>query len=421
MVGRGRAPRYRSANPICTLDRNGGAALTGLISSLFLSLRADTDVKKEPAAISLGEFLDTPNYSAELGFVHRAEADLRKVLLSVPDAYQPIVVFIDDLDRCSPAKVGQVIEAINLFLAGDLPKCMFILGMDTGMVAAALEAAHKDMISCLPTDAKIPLGWRFMDKFVQLPFLIPPSEETYLSSYANTLFTTGSHRLEPDVVERIKETAAVIQTRAEVDDAVTRMQMERNLTETDATQIRVQLEEHLVSRTLDEGIASFDDRKSEVQAAINAGAVYFGENPRELKRFINSFRFNYYLWWARRAQGQSAPKLDQLVRWTVLSMKWPEVVRWMRRGRRGEYPVGTGDLPGRRSETRPLARLGVLEDISKDAANLSTWHAEAETRLRLDAKQTSWLRDDDLYRFFRDEGALPEEDRLSRAAGRGLW
>ena len=50
------------------------------------------------------------------------------------------VIFIDDLDRCFPAKVGQVVEAINLFLAGDLPKCMFVIGMDTELVAAALQA-----------------------------------------------------------------------------------------------------------------------------------------------------------------------------------------------------------------------------------------------------------------------------------------
>ena len=88
------------------------------------------------------------------------------------------------------------------------------------------------------------------------------------------------------------------------------------------------------SRTLKEAISRFADRTFDVQVAIDKGAKYFGGNPRELKRFIDSFRFNYYLWWARHRKDLSAPDLDQVVRWTVLSMKWPETVRWLRRGRR---------------------------------------------------------------------------------------
>ncbi|MDQ3919322.1 MAG: P-loop NTPase fold protein, partial [Acidobacteriota bacterium] len=166
----------------------GGAALSVVVSALvglIKFLRTKERVEKEPAAVSLSEYLDIPDYNAELGFIHRVEADLRRVLASVPRRRREggegeqnlrIVVFIDDLDRCSPTKVAQVVEAVNLFLAGDFKDCMFVLGMDAEMVAAALQAAHKDVIACLPTDAGIPVGWRFMDKFVQLPFLIPPTE-----------------------------------------------------------------------------------------------------------------------------------------------------------------------------------------------------------------------------------------------------
>jgi hypothetical protein len=100
--------------------------------------------------VSLGDYLDIPDYGTELGYIHRVEADLRRVLDSVPERHRPIVIFIDDLDRCSPAKVAQVVEAVNLFLGGEFPNCMFVIGMDAEMVAAALQAAHQDMIACLP-------------------------------------------------------------------------------------------------------------------------------------------------------------------------------------------------------------------------------------------------------------------------------
>jgi predicted KAP-like P-loop ATPase len=120
----------------------------------------------------LNELLDVPEYNKELGFVHQVEADLKRVLESLPDKSRKILIFIDDLDRCYPDKVAQVMSAVNLFLAGDFANCYFVLGMDTEMVAAALQAAHRDMISFLLTDAGIPVGWRFMDKFVQLPVLL---------------------------------------------------------------------------------------------------------------------------------------------------------------------------------------------------------------------------------------------------------
>src|SRR4029077_8592775 len=158
-------------------------------------------------------YLDIPNYSAEVGFIHHAEADLRRVLGSVQGQYLPIVIFIDDLDRCSPAKVAAVVEAVNLFLAGDFPDCMFVLGMDTEMVAAALQAAHKEMINCLPGDSGILVGWRFMDKFVQLPFLIPPAEPDELDRYRASLFLRGKEvAIDEQVVQIASEAAQRIDT-----------------------------------------------------------------------------------------------------------------------------------------------------------------------------------------------------------------
>ena len=56
------------------------------------------------------------------------------------------------------------------------------------MVAAALEEAHKNVIQRLPSYARrVPIGWRFMDKFVQLPFIIPPLDSQAVKNYADHL------------------------------------------------------------------------------------------------------------------------------------------------------------------------------------------------------------------------------------------
>ena len=53
-----------------------------------------------------------------------------------------LVVFVDDLDRCLPAKTVQVLEAIKLFL--DKPGCIFVLGADTDVIRDAVASHYKD-------------------------------------------------------------------------------------------------------------------------------------------------------------------------------------------------------------------------------------------------------------------------------------
>ena len=404
----------------------GGTGLS-IVASIFMAswkyLRAATEVKEEPAAVSLSEYLDIPNYNAEMGFIHRVEADLRRVLASVPQQYYPIVIFVDDLDRCSPAKVGQVVEAVNLFLAGDFPNCMFVMGMDTEMVAAALQAAHKDMISQLPADAGIPVGWRFMDKFVQLPFLIPPTEKGNLTRYTTSLFSNNLGQTPDAHVDKLAlEAAAHIVTHAAVENETEKLREEHHLNEAQVARMKDQLEARVVQRKLDEGIEKFNDQNPEIKRVIAAATSYFRGNPRELKRFINAFRFQYFLWWAQRAQGLDVPTLDQLRRWTVLSMKWPEVVRWLRRSGGSEWRASAEANLKDDEEAKLPTRFKLLEEISSEATDLESWHKRAATDLRIKPETTLWLNDDDLLQFFYEECAkYPAGERLSDGLGRGLW
>jgi hypothetical protein len=408
------------------------SALGGSVVALLKLIKAHWEVKEEPAAVSLSEYLDIPNYDKELGFIHQAEADLRRVLASLPEQYKHLVVFIDDLDRCSPAKVAQVVEAVNLFLAGDFRNCMFVMGMDTEMVAAALQAAHKEMIAFLPEDAGIPVGWRFMDKFVQLPFLIPPAIGPNVSSYTRALFATDETPVRDRVAERLaNEAVARIVTRVtsepqDYDKEAEQLRTQHKLDETQTTYLRQRIEAQVVQRRLDEGLEKFNDRNPDIIRVIETATKYFSGNPREMKRFVNAFRFHYFLWWAQRAQGLPAPSLEQLTRWTVLSMRWPEVVRWLRRGGGNElvttvkkHPSAQDDLV--KPDVAFQSRLRLLEEISGGSSTLDVWQEAAKSNLRLIAEKTPWLGDDDLLQFFRDEQAQAAGQRLSDGAGRGLW
>lgn len=397
--------------------------------SVFKYLKAKTTVEGEPAAVSLNEYLEIPDYSKEIGFIHRAEADVKNVLESIPEKYKPLVIFIDDLDRCSPTKISQVVEAVNLFLAGDFPNCMFVIGMDTEMVAAALQSAHKDMIANLPSDAGIPIGWRFMDKFVQLPFLIPPNLQRFTKSYIDSLFAIEEARnaiaqneTQTKIVKIVEERVEQIHASHLIEEETKKLKEENNLGEEEVALLQRMLQARVNQRTIDKGIETFNDRNEEIRKLIDSSVDNFIGNPRELKRFVNAFRFNYFLWWAQRTQGSDVTKLEQLLRWTVLSMKWPEVVRWLRRsgGSDWETTAQTNDETND-SKTELVARLKLLEKLANDNDDFAKWQETAEKKLQLELKTTNWLNDDDLFQFFRKESKQNDGHKLSDGMGKGLW
>jgi KAP family P-loop domain len=382
----------------------------------FLQLRgAKAGVEREPATVTLADYLDVPAYADELGFVHHVEADLRRVLASVPAQMRPIVVFVDDLDRCSPAKVGEVVEAVNLFLAGDLPDCVFVLGMDPEMVAAALQAAHKDVIACLPPDAGIPIGWRFMDKFIQLPFVIPPPRATSLDRYNDALFAASAAGV--DVTdEEVGALASAVSQGEDISRLLPPRPASGGIGDQRIDVLERRLEAELVKRRIDEGIASFGDGKKEIVKALQTATTYFHGNPRELKRFANAYRFQYFLWWARKSRANPNVSKEQLIRWTTLLVRWPEVVRWLRRG-------ASSSFAETRDDAELMSRLRQLENAGADRASADTtmWREHAKETLGVALETIPWIDDDDLRRFFTLEASIRPGQRLSDGAGKGLW
>ncbi|MFF5204723.1 P-loop NTPase fold protein [Streptosporangium sp. NPDC000396] len=140
----------------------------------FHGLVRQPDLLASGAADGLvAEVTSNPGYRSRTGFLHLVQTDMRQVLNLIATEERPLVVFVDDLDRCSPGTVAQVIEAINLFLAGEFPNCVFVLAMEPEVVVAHVEAAYRELVETLPDDGRSGLGWRFLEKIVQLPLSVP--------------------------------------------------------------------------------------------------------------------------------------------------------------------------------------------------------------------------------------------------------
>jgi putative sterol carrier protein len=74
-----------------------------------------------------------------------------------------LVVFIDDLDRCSDKSVMEILTAVKLYLT--VPRCIFVIGYDR---MAVDELIHRRIAQS--TAVK---GSMYLEKMIQVPFSIP--------------------------------------------------------------------------------------------------------------------------------------------------------------------------------------------------------------------------------------------------------
>lgn len=100
-----------------------------------------------------------------------------------------LVVIIDDLDRCSPDRIIENLEAIKLFL--NVNKTAFIIGADPRIVRHAIEFRYKTD-SIQRADDKETRNRRivsdYLEKLIQLPYNLPRLSDNEVETYMTLLF-----------------------------------------------------------------------------------------------------------------------------------------------------------------------------------------------------------------------------------------
>jgi predicted KAP-like P-loop ATPase len=108
-----------------------------------------------------------------------------------------IIVFIDDLDRCTHETIIGTLEAIKLFLF--TKKTAFVIGADERLIKYAVRRRFPE----IPGDNS-EVGRDYLEKMIQYPIRIPPLSELELSIYVNLLFC--QLYLEKKEFESVRET-----------------------------------------------------------------------------------------------------------------------------------------------------------------------------------------------------------------------
>ncbi|MFZ6653885.1 YCF48-related protein [Undibacterium sp. TJN19] len=118
------------------------AAVTALCTALYTLAKGTSIFGVNPATLlaSVGDSMSLKTATAQNDFRDQFARQFRELTLALP--YR-LVIVIDDLDRCRPEAILEVMEAVNyLTSSGD---CFVIFGMAKERVQAALGLAFKDI------------------------------------------------------------------------------------------------------------------------------------------------------------------------------------------------------------------------------------------------------------------------------------
>ena len=135
--------------------------------------------------------LQTDDYGKRLGLMQQVRQDLaalsdrltdwehnrEEVKKLFPRGEPRVVLYIDDLDRCPPDRVVEVLESVQLLLNTKL--FIVVLGIDDRYVARALEDVYDGV---LKRGGK-PSGLDYIEKIIQIPYRMRPISSSKVESY----------------------------------------------------------------------------------------------------------------------------------------------------------------------------------------------------------------------------------------------
>ena len=298
------------------------AGTLGAVTLIYASVKDIYSRFIKPLDQRIAQYVSKPNYKDRIGFLAQFKEDFSSIVeAATSEGKWPLIIFIDDLDRCAPSKAVEIIEAINLLL--DVRYCVFVMGMDMDTVAGSIEAKYQELLTYLGTIAspgELNLGQRFLEKIIQITFHLPRADTMVVQSFIDTILTGTKESIETSPSsERVQKAAQLIEAEQRVGKPL-------DAAADAVKQTRADISDNTLKKAKEEVFAkSFDDSQV-VQQVIRQVAPYLELNPRKIKRFINAFRLQALIANRRGLLEREVVKLDVLAKWIMITSRWPSIV-----------------------------------------------------------------------------------------------
>jgi hypothetical protein len=231
----------------------------------------------------LAERARSGDYRQYLGVVALAHRDLRDLSRHLQAAFtrpggsgEPpvdrIVLYIDDLDRCPPELVVQVLESVNLLLA--LPLFVVVVGVDPRWLRRSLRSRNPLLLGSSggDDDVRQPTAADYLDKIFQLSYHLPEMDAARCAGLLQYAALNTTPRIEPS--------APSVPAVEPLDELITG---DTSLDAPAPPSSRRRRERYPIPAAA----LSFDDAEMDDLRIV---ASLVGTSPRRAKRFLNAYR-----------------------------------------------------------------------------------------------------------------------------------
>ncbi len=153
------------------------------------------DAVKDVSAEDIGSFIADDAGQEARKAVREFRGDFSHLLAETK--IKKLVVLIDDLDRCLPPAVIEILEAIKLFLF--VERTAFVIGADERLVRYAVRRRFPELPGEVAQVAN-----EYLEKLIQYPVRIPALDSAEMETYINLLFA-GKAELAEGQFDKVRE------------------------------------------------------------------------------------------------------------------------------------------------------------------------------------------------------------------------
>jgi Cdc6-like AAA superfamily ATPase len=221
----------------------------------------------------------------------------------------PVIIFIDDLDRCNADYTVRLLEGIQtMFRQADV---FYVVAADRRWLYSSYEKVYSSFTSGVK-EAGRPLGYLFLQKTFQLSVSLPHLEPARKRSYLRRLTGSKQDENRDDKTIRAKVAKDL--------EMIPPAEIENRLNDATGDQYYDQIFRQEAALKLEHPRS-----KEYTEHLLQPFADLLEANPRAMKRFVNAYRIARAL----KVLGSAHVDKKKLALWTILTMRWPTLADYL--------------------------------------------------------------------------------------------
>ncbi|GII92149.1 hypothetical protein Ssi02_23800 [Sinosporangium siamense] len=207
--------------------------VVGRLGHVIATLTSDVLLRKASGGnVSIEKIKEvSKQYAEQRGMVESEIRNLRKTLQAQADVVAEngsrLVIFIDDLDRCEPHEIIDLLESVKLFL--DLRNVIVVMAIAKNVVDRGVAVKYRDF--GFEAAKVVEIGDEYLDKMIQLPLTLMPIDTGAFLGHLTLPqeLEAHAHLLEemvapnPRRIKRVLNAYSVMRTIAQADPELHRL------------------------------------------------------------------------------------------------------------------------------------------------------------------------------------------------------